>query len=101
MWGGNKGLEGFKIKWLFEAIANPKLLNIYFVSSFTIKKDNLPTPKGTPKVVKREIILIIDKGESKRASGCFKCTRVQTSPKVLKELIHVIEKPLLVISEES
>lgn len=50
---GNKGPEGFKIEWLFEATANPKLLTIYFVSSFSIKKDNLPTAKGDQRYQRR------------------------------------------------
>jgi len=100
LWRGTKDQRVLRPNGCLEQ-ANPKLLNIYFVSSFSIKNDNLPTAKGRPKVVKREIILLRDKGESTRASGCFKCTQVQTSPKALKELIHIVEKPLLVISEES
>lgn len=57
--------KGFKVEWLSEATAKPKLLSIYFVSSFAIKKDDLPKVKGRPTAVKGEIILLLGKGESK------------------------------------
>lgn len=76
------------------------LLNTYFVSSFPIKNNDFLKVKDRLNMVKKEIILI-GKEDSKGASGCFQWIQVQTRPRVLKEITNVIEKPLLVIFDES